>query len=136
MTVAQILVAGSFLFLAIAHSALGEGAILRPLFATEWSTPMPRWAHERILRFAWHLTSMAWIGISALVLDAPLLETIAVLAFCSALVVFVTLPGHLAWPIFLLGGLAALHEADSLPSGLLAAAAVGTCCLSWLFITL
>lgn len=74
-TVAEVIVAGAFTLLALAHSALGESAILRPLFAAEWHTGEARWAVERVLRFAWHLTSITWIGIAAIVLDAALLPS-------------------------------------------------------------
>lgn len=124
MPIASVVVASSFALLAVAHSAMGESNILRPLFAAEWTTPeVPRWAMQRILRFAWHLTSIAWLGIAAISLEAPIAVTIAVVSLASAALVIVRLPGHLAWPIFLLGGLGAWQWAEPLPDGLLAAAA-------------
>ena len=127
MSIASVLVASSFGLLAVAHSAMGESDILKPLFAAEWTTPeVPRWAMQRILRFAWHLTSIAWLGLAAIALDAPVEVTIAVVSLTSATLVLVRLPGHLAWPIFLLGGLAAWHWAEPLPQLLLAFAAAVT----------
>lgn len=126
MTVSSsnILVALSFGSLAVAHSVLGEAGILRPLFAAEWTTPeIPRWALQRILRFAWHVTSIAWLGVAAIALNAPVEVVIAAMAFASALLIFVRLPGHLAWPIFLLGGLAAWQWAEPLPRSVLGVAA-------------
>ena len=51
--------------LGIAHSTLGERYILVRLFRHE----LPRlfgsdWFTRRTLRFAWHLTSVAWIGLA------------------------------------------------------------------------
>jgi len=116
MTVAQLLVAGALLLLAAAHSALGESDILRPLFAAEWTMERtPRWATELILRFAWHLTSVAWIALALIVLDVAMLPTVGVMMLVSAVIIFVMLRGHLAWPIFLVGGLAAFHAHNPLP---------------------
>ncbi len=103
-----ILAASCFGVLALAHSALGEKEILAPLFRAEWETPTPRWAVQRILRFAWHLTSIAWIGLGAAALGAPVGLCIAGVGLSSGAVVFFTLRGHLAWPLFTLAGLAGL----------------------------
>ena len=119
MTAATLITAGAFAFLALAHSVLGEVELLRPLFAAEWTEPGPRWAMERIFRFAWHLTSICWIAIAAIALDAPVLPMIAILALLSSAMIFVMLRGHLAWPVFLLGGLAAWHGYEPLPQWML-----------------
>ncbi|MEL6184706.1 MAG: DUF3995 domain-containing protein [Myxococcota bacterium] len=107
----------ALLFLAVGHSVLGEQSVLRPLFASEgWGLPdAPRWAAERLLRFAWHLTSVAWVVLAAIMLGAP--AEIAVGGGClvSAAFVFFGLRGHLAWPIFLLGGIAAINAGGALP---------------------
>ena len=65
----------ALLVLALAHSVLGEQGILRPLFAAEWTVELPRWAVERILRFAWHLTSLAWVALAAAWMGVCLLYT-------------------------------------------------------------
>lgn len=120
MTVAQLLAAGALVFLSIAHSALGESSILRPLFAAEWTMERtPRWATQLILRFAWHLTSIAWLALALIVLDVAVLPTVGVMMLVSAAIIFVMLRGHLAWPIFLLGGLAAFHAHTPLPEAAL-----------------
>ena len=62
---APVITAAGFGLIALVHSVLGELALVRPLFASDWELPIPRWAAERILRFAWHLTSIAWLGIAA-----------------------------------------------------------------------
>lgn len=103
----ELIATATLVALAIAHSALGETEILRPLFASDWSMPIPRWAVERILRFAWHLTSIAWLALAVIVAGGDPLPLVAAMSLASAAVVFVMLRGHLAWPLFLLGGLAA-----------------------------
>ena len=90
--------------IAVLHSVLGEGALLRPLFERQWQLDMPRWAAERIFRFAWHLTSVAWVGLAAAVAGFPLLHTAALVCVTSGVIVFVMLRGHLAWPMFLAAG--------------------------------
>jgi hypothetical protein len=52
----------SYLSLALAHSWLGERDVLRPLFAQAWSIGLPRRLLEALLRWAWHLTSIAWVA--------------------------------------------------------------------------
>lgn len=111
MTIAQATVAACFILLGLVHSILGETDIIRPLFAAEWKIDTPRWATERILRFAWHLTSVTWFAVAALTLGVDLFPTVGIAAVISAAMVFVLLRGHLAWPLFLLAGLAAFHEA-------------------------
>ena len=69
-SIPALITAGTFIVLAIAHSALGESGILRPLFAVEWTVNEPRWAVERILRFAWDLTSVTWLGFAAIAMGA------------------------------------------------------------------
>ncbi len=104
----SVVAAACFFLLSIAHSVLGEREILQPLFAQSWETPVPRWALERILRFAWHLTSIAWVGLGAAALGLGLPLTLAAVGLVSAAVVFILLRGHLAWPLFLLAGIAGL----------------------------
>ncbi len=89
-------------------------------------TETPRWATERILRFAWHLTSVAWVAMALAVLDVPLLVSIAAMSLVSATIIFVMLRGHLAWPLFLLAGSAALHADGQLDGPLLQASGVLT----------
>lgn len=97
----------------LAHSYLGERYVLirlfrRPdlpkLFGTDRFT-------RRTLRFAWHLTTLAWWGFGAqmaLAARAPaaapdfVLEAIAWTFGVSALVTFAASRGrHLAWIVFL-----------------------------------
>lgn len=95
----------SFLVLiALVHSVLGERELLRPLFAAQWDVGLPRYAVERIFRFAWHMTSIAWVGLGVLLLGVPIVPAVAAVCLLSAAMVFVSLRGHLAWPLFLLAG--------------------------------
>lgn len=93
--------------LAVAHSVLGERGLLRPLFAQRWTIGVPRRPAELIFRFAWHITSIAWLGLGCLALGASPWQVLAGVALVSGLVIFVLLRGHLAWPIFFATALAA-----------------------------
>lgn len=108
LTAAALLVA-----IAAAHSALGERYVLRRLFRRP---DLPRlfgseWFTRRTLRFAWHITSLAWLGFAALlVLHAgarppspeATVKVIAVTIFLTATVAAVASRGrHLSWPVFL-----------------------------------
>ena len=96
----------------IAHSVLGERYILIRLFrrddlpklfgGTEFTT--------RTLRFAWHLTTIAWWGAAALFfvmaqwpITLGLVSSVLGITFLiTALIIFVASQGrHLAWPVFL-----------------------------------
>ncbi len=131
MDTSSVIIASCFITLSVAHSILGERDILQPLFRSAWDEPAPRWAMERILRFAWHLTSLAWLGIAAAVLGLDLYYSAALVALPSAAIVFVLLRGHLAWPLFALAGLAALHHKGVLTGAVLDGAVVVTlACIS------
>ena len=108
--------AGCLVALAFLHSALGERVVLGPLLAQEWVVGHPRNVIDRILRFAWHLTSLAWLGLAAVVVGAEPAVAVGVVRLASAAVVFFALRSHLAWPLFLLAGVAALDHGDVLPS--------------------
>lgn len=108
----------------VAHSYLGERYILIRLFrrpdlpklfgGTEFTT--------RTLRFAWHITSIAWWGFSALLValaqppvTASEVSLIVGATFLATSVA--TLIGsrgkHLAWPVFLVIGVIALYAGCS-----------------------
>ncbi|MCA9550617.1 MAG: DUF3995 domain-containing protein [Myxococcales bacterium] len=119
----------SLVFLACAHSYLGERLILVPLFRSPgWQVGIPRSGAQRVLRFAWHLTSIAWLGLGAVIVGAPVGLAVAAVSLASSLVVLLAMRAHLAWPVFLLGGLAALEAEGRLPelvrSGAVVAAVV------------
>lgn len=103
----------------IAHSVLGERYILTRLFRRE---NLPKlfgsdWFTKRTLRFAWHLTTIAWWGLGAVLWvlagdgpaeEAAILKVIAVTFLGSAAVTaFASRGRHLAWPVFLAIGVLA-----------------------------
>jgi hypothetical protein len=104
----------------IAHSYLGERYILVRLFRR---TDLPKLFGgteftKRTLRFAWHITSIAWCGFSALLIllahqpissrEVGLVVGITFLATAS--VAFVGSRGrHLSWLVFLTIGIIAIY---------------------------
>lgn len=110
--------------LALAHSYLGERYILIRLFrrgdlprlfgGTEFTA--------RVLRFAWHLTSIAWLGAAWLFVFMALDRLSAASAAAVLAGVFLVSGGitlvasrgrHLAWPVFMAIGLIALYGAQA-----------------------
>jgi hypothetical protein len=101
---------------------LGERYILIRLFRRE-DLPKLFGGTEftvRTLRFAWHLTSIAWWAAAALLLllaqgpisSAAVSGVLAVMFLLSAAVTFIASRGrHLAWPVFLVIGFIALYGA-------------------------
>ena len=95
----------------VAHSYLGERYILIRLFRR---TDLPHLFGSdvftrRTLRFAWHLTSVAWWGSAAMLVVLANgsardgLRVLSVTFLISAIVTAVGTRGrHLAWPVFLL----------------------------------
>ncbi len=96
----------------LAHSVLGEKYILMRLFRRP---DLPKLFGDttftaRTLRFAWHLTTIAWWGFGAMLLLASrgqlsasnTLSLIAAAMAATAIVILVASRGrHLAWPVFL-----------------------------------
>lgn len=126
MAIAQIVSASCLVVLGLIHSLLGESDILRPLFAADWEIPTPRWATVKILRFAWHLTSIAWFALAAVVFGANVVVSVALMALVSAGMIFVMLRGHLAWPLFLIAALAAFEYGGYLSPSVLTATTAAT----------
>ncbi|MFQ5351245.1 MAG: hypothetical protein ACE5EG_12460 [Thermoanaerobaculia bacterium] len=109
-----LLVAAALLTLtAIAHSVLGERYILTRLFRRD---SLPRlfgsdWFTKRTLRFAWHITSVAWLGFAGLLFflagsqpagTASLLKVVAVTFLVTSVIAGLASRGkHLSWPVFL-----------------------------------
>jgi hypothetical protein len=108
----------------IAHSTLGERYILVRLFRR---TELPKLFGStlftmRVLRFAWHLTTIAWWGFAAiLVLLATqrvsphnLSIVLAVTFLSTGAITFAISRGkHLAWPVFLFIGGVCLYAATA-----------------------
>lgn len=123
-----ILIAAALLivFIGVVHSWLGERRLLGPLLAPERRQGLLASSAfaRQTLRFAWHITTIAWWGIGAaliaLALSPPLdrqgrlvLGTIAATFLVTGTVTLVTSRGrHLAWPVFL--AIAALSAAPLL----------------------
>jgi hypothetical protein len=103
-----------------AHSFLGEKYILIRLFRR---SDLPKLFGGtdftvRTLRFAWHLTSVAWWGAAVLLFllgqgpisSAAVSGVLAAVFLVSAAIAFVISRGrHLVWPVFLAIGLIALY---------------------------
>ncbi len=104
--------AGLLILLGVAHSYLGERYILIRLFRRP---DLPKLGGSDVftrqtLRFAWHLTSVAWWGFAALRLTLPFWtertrasgHAIAITFAVSSVVAFVGSRGrHLSWAVFL-----------------------------------
>ena len=111
----QLAIAAALAFLlGITHSWIGERLIIQPVLATP-DLPKLRGSRagmRKILRFAWHLTSVFFVAMAAIMLhysratkDISVLHIIAVTYFISAIVTFAASRGrHYTWPIFLLIG--------------------------------
>jgi hypothetical protein len=96
------------------HSWLGERRLLCPLLAPDQRQGLLAKAFvRRVIRFAWHLTSIAWWGmgatVAALAMNPPLerqgrlaLWAIAATFLVTGALILITSRGrHLAWPVFL-----------------------------------
>jgi hypothetical protein len=110
----DMLLVGSFLLIVIGfiHSYLGEKYILIRLFKRN---NLPKllgsdWFTKRVIRFAWHLTTIAWWGFAAILyflsnpssnLQAEILITIASVFAISGVVSLLFSRGkHLSWLFF------------------------------------
>ena len=105
-----LLAAALILLIALAHSYLGERYILVRLFRQ----PLPKLFcsdefTRRTLRFAWHITSIAWLGFAYLLLQANTgqltrSETLFAISATFAITALVALIGgrgrHWSWPVF------------------------------------
>src|SRR5690606_15486615 len=72
-----------------------------------------------VVRFAWHLTSVAWAGLAATLVGVEPALAVGVVCLVNAGTVLWMLPGHVAWPPFLGAGVLALWAAGALPVPLL-----------------
>jgi hypothetical protein len=102
--------------IAIAHSWLGERYILIRLFRRD-NLPQLRGSDEftkKTLRFAWHITSVAWLGFAAILValsknslqPVSVTRIISATFLVSAAVSFVGGRGrHYSWIVFLAVGL-------------------------------
>ncbi len=114
MQVALCSAAALIILVGVIHSWLGEIKIIMPLLAIEpRQGPLKSAFIRKIIRFAWHITTLAWIGLALVLvalLPAPLgaqgkLAVIAIAAtfFISGLMSLIISKGrHIAWPLFFL----------------------------------
>ncbi|MGI9341497.1 MAG: hypothetical protein ACR2QV_01520 [Gammaproteobacteria bacterium] len=120
--------AAATIAIGLAHSILGERYILMRLFR---SASLPHLFGgesftRQTLRFAWHITTVAWFGFAALMVllarsaltpTAALsatLTTIAVTFLITAAIALVASRGrHFAWPVFLFIGGACWYAATA-----------------------
>jgi len=105
------------IFIGLVHSYLGERYILIRLFQRELPKLLGSdWFTKRVLRFAWHLTTLAWWGFAAIlfVLSNPgehvqkqILMIIAIVFLVSGLFSATFTKGkHISWIVFgLIAGL-------------------------------
>ena len=121
---ATMLYLAAFLLFAlgIVHTVLGEKYILVRLFRRD---DLPKLFGSadftiRTLRFAWHLTTVAWWGFAALLVlmaHPPLvMRQVGAVIGCTFMLHFgIALLGtrgkHLSWVVFLLVGVAAFYAA-------------------------
>lgn len=108
----------------VVHSVLGEKYILTRLFHREDLPEILGSADFtiRTLRFAWHLTTIAWWGFAAIIFilaqDSTSFQNLsAVLAVTflttGAITLVVSRGRHFAWPVFLFIGGVCLYAANA-----------------------
>jgi hypothetical protein len=109
-----LLIAGLLaVFISVVHSWLGEKRVIGPLLALDHREgPLARGFMRRLVRYAWHITSIAWTGMGlALVVLArsPLEPTGRLVAgvigatflVMGAMTLIAGRGRHLAWLVFL-----------------------------------
>src|SRR2546423_207180 len=96
--------------LAAAHSYLGECYILIPLLRQDLSAALKRERFQKaVLRFAWHLTSIAWLGFGMVLMGLRRADAVSFIgiAIAATFVVHAVVTAlatrfrHLAWIFFL-----------------------------------
>jgi hypothetical protein len=120
MQIALTIAAALILLVAIAHSYLGERYILTRLFRRS-DLPQLFGSSEfttRTLRFAWHVTSIAWLGLAGVlfaIAHPPVqMRTLGLIVGITFLIHgLIALTGsrgrHLSWIAFLLIGALAIY---------------------------
>lgn len=99
-----LLLAAALLALGVAgtHSYLGEKYILIRLFRRQ---DLPKiggsdWFTKRTLRFAWHITSIAWIGMGAALLWETRIAIAAAFGASGLLALVASRGKHYSWIVF------------------------------------
>ena len=82
-------------FIGVLHSYLGERKLLAPLFRQEPTGVLRSPRARNVLRWAWHLTSMAWAALALLLagaagsgLEQMAVATVLALSISSAAICF------------------------------------------------
>lgn len=126
---APFLYSSAFLLLAIgiAHSWLGERYILIRLFRRSELPPLfgSDAFTRQTLRFAWHITTVAWFGFAGVLIalaraevrDQPIAIIGAIVAGTFLVTGVIALAAsrgrHLSWPVFLLVGVLVMYATRS-----------------------
>lgn len=113
MRISLLVAAGLAILLAAAHSYLGERYLLMRLFRRD-NLPKLLGGVEftkQTLRFAWHITSIAWLGLASLIVvlaASPGASQLAqarlvagVFGLSGVLALFGSRGRHLSWVVFL-----------------------------------
>ena len=122
MSIFLFIAAALLVFIGIAHSYLGEKYILIRLFRRD-DLPKLFGSQDftvKTLRFAWHITTVAWFGLAAIAFHlasdtlskAIIAQIIGLTFFIHFLIAFIGSKGkHLSWIVFLAisGCMFALH---------------------------
>ena len=118
-----LIISSSLAFLiGVAHSVLGEKFILKRLL---YLSDLPQllgsdWFTKRTLRFAWHLTTIAWWGYAGILLSFSTsisVRTIVLMIISAVFLLSSMLSGmfsrgkHLSWIIFLIIAICTLYVA-------------------------
>ena len=114
LSISLVVAAVLTVLVGVVHSWLGEHRLIGPLLSPEGRRGiLASSAFARgVLRFAWHLTSVAWWGFAAIMIvlaqappDGParmVLVMTALMFLVTGLTTLITSRGrHLAWPVFL-----------------------------------
>lgn len=110
---ALIVAATLVISIGLVHSILGEKRLIGPLLLPGKRRGMLEKSEfaRQVLRFAWHLTTLAWFGFGATLAGLALrpltgqgrmvLMIVALTLFATGLLTLVATRGrHLAWPVF------------------------------------
>lgn len=110
---ALYLAAAAIVAIGLVHSVLGERWLIGPLLSPEFRRGMLAKSEfaRRTLRFAWHITTLAWWGIAVVVVllaqssevtsQSAVFFTLATMFVLTGAVTLVVSRGrHLAWPVF------------------------------------
>ena len=102
------------IFIGVVHSWLGEIRLIGPLVSpAQRQGILAKSAFARgVLRFAWHITTLAWFGLAAILgvissgpmagHDRVVLAVIGVMFLATGATTLIASRGrHLAWPVFL-----------------------------------